>query len=101
MMEHVSLSFNKRWHLKVCACYGNDNVRMKAIPYKIHGNVLRVFEVCASGITRKFQEHVNHNVGIVYMSNASKRHVSQGTVSKLMYEVYAYPIRLCMHEKMF
>ena len=74
---------------------------MKPTSYRIHGNVLRVFEVRASGITRKFQEHVNHNVGIVYMSNASKRHVSQGTVSKLMYELYIYPIRLCIHEKMF
>jgi hypothetical protein len=35
------------------------------------------------------------------MSNAGKRHVSQGTVNKLMYEVYVYPIRICMHGKMF
>jgi hypothetical protein len=33
--------------------------------------------------------------------NASKRHVSQRIVSKLMYELYVYPIRLCMHEKCF
>ena len=87
--------------MKVCTCYENDNVRMKPISCRIHGIVLRVLDVSANGITRKFQEHVNHNVGIVYMSNASKRHVSQGTVSKLMYELYVYPIRLCMHEKMF
>jgi hypothetical protein len=35
------------------------------------------------------------------MSNISKMQVSQGTVSRLMHEVYAYPITLCMHEKIF
>ena len=61
--KHVSLSFNKRRHLKVCTCYGNDNVRKKPISYKIHGNVLRMFDVCASRFARKFQEHVNNDVG--------------------------------------
>jgi hypothetical protein len=63
ILEHVSLSFNKRRHSKVYPCYGNDNVRMKPRSYKIHGNVLRMFDVCASKYARKFQEHVNHNVG--------------------------------------
>jgi hypothetical protein len=63
ILEHVSLSFNKRWHLKVCTCYGNDNVYMKPISCRIHGSVLRVYDVCASGCANKFQEHVNHDVG--------------------------------------
>jgi hypothetical protein len=63
MMEHVSLSFNKKWHLKVCTHYGNNNVRINPISYRIHGIVLRVFDIRANGLTRKFQEHVNHNVG--------------------------------------
>jgi hypothetical protein len=58
MLEHVSLSFNKKWHLKVCTRYGNINVYMKLISYMIYESVLRVFDVCASGVTRKFQEHV-------------------------------------------
>jgi hypothetical protein len=63
MMEHVSLSFNKKRHLEVCICYGNDNVHMKPISCKIHGIVLRVYDVSTNGITSKFQEYVNHNVG--------------------------------------
>jgi arginine repressor len=35
------------------------------------------------------------------MSNACKRRVTQSTISKLIHEVYVYPIRLSMHEKMF
>jgi hypothetical protein len=45
MLEHVSLSFNKRRHLKVCTRCGNDNVRMKPISYRMHGKVLRMFDV--------------------------------------------------------
>jgi hypothetical protein len=60
--RHVSLSFNKRWHLKVCTCYGNDNVSMKPISCRIHGSVLRVYDVCASGCASKSQEYVNHDV---------------------------------------
>jgi hypothetical protein len=41
----------------------NNNIRMKPMSYGIHGNVLRMFDVCASRIARKFQEHVNHNMG--------------------------------------
>jgi hypothetical protein len=63
ILEHVSLSFNKRRHLKVCTCYGSDNVRMKPISYRIHRNVLRMFDVCASIFARKFQEHANHDDG--------------------------------------
>jgi hypothetical protein len=36
---------------------------MKPISYEIHGDVLRMYDVCASKLARKFQEHVNHNVG--------------------------------------
>jgi hypothetical protein len=54
-MEHVSLSFNKKWHLKVCTCYGNENVRMKPISYRIHEIVLKVFDISANGLTRKFK----------------------------------------------
>jgi hypothetical protein len=49
--------------MKVCTCYGNDNVRMKPISYRIHGNMLRMFDVCASRFARKFQEHGDHEVG--------------------------------------
>jgi hypothetical protein len=38
---------------------------------------------------------------MIYMSNASKRRVSQDSVRKPRYELYVYPIKLCMHEKMF
>jgi hypothetical protein len=48
--------------MKVCTCYGDDNVRMKPIPCRIHGIELRVYDVCASGCASKFQEYVNHNV---------------------------------------
>jgi hypothetical protein len=123
-MEHVSLSFNKKWHLKVCTRCGNNHVRMKPISYRIHEIVLRVFDVSANGLTRKFQviklsDKVASLIsllyvklyelpislgvircneigrflktrkeirGIVKLSNESKGHVSQGTVSKLMYE---------------
>jgi hypothetical protein len=30
-----------------------------------------------------------------------RRHTSRDTISNLMYELYVYPIRLCMHEEMF
>jgi hypothetical protein len=63
MLEHVSLSINKRRHWKVCTCYGNKNVRMKSIYYGIHKNVLRMYDVSASKFARKFQEYVDHNVG--------------------------------------
>jgi hypothetical protein len=63
ILGHVSLSFNKKRHLEVCTCYGNDNVRMKPISYRIHGNVLRMSDIRVSGFARKFQEHVNYNVG--------------------------------------
>jgi hypothetical protein len=33
------------------------------------------------------------------MSNANKRYMSSGTLNKLIYELYGYPMRLCMHEK--
>jgi hypothetical protein len=62
ILEHVLLSFNKGRHLTVCICYGNDNVRMKSISYGIHENVLRMYDVSASKIARKFQEYVDHNV---------------------------------------
>jgi hypothetical protein len=62
ILEHVSLSFNKRRHLKVCTCYGNDNVYMKPMSYRIHGIVLRVYDVSTSGISSKFQEYLNHDV---------------------------------------
>jgi hypothetical protein len=54
ILEHVSLSFNKRQHLKVCICYGDDNVRTKSMTYWVHGKVLRIFDVCASEFTRRF-----------------------------------------------
>jgi hypothetical protein len=49
--------------LKVCTCYGNDNVRMKSISGMIHGNVLRMIDICANRFARKFQKHVNHDGG--------------------------------------
>jgi hypothetical protein len=63
MLELVLLSFNKRPHLKVCTHYGNINVYMKPISYRIHGIVLKAFNTSVNGFSRKFQEHVNHDVG--------------------------------------
>jgi hypothetical protein len=63
MLEHVSLSFNKKQHLKVCKCYKNIDVRVILISYGMHGFVLRVFYTSKNRFNRKFQEHVNHNTG--------------------------------------
>jgi hypothetical protein len=41
MLEHVSLSFNKKWNLEVCIRYRNNNVRMTSISYGIHGFVVK------------------------------------------------------------
>jgi hypothetical protein len=60
--EHVSLSFNKKQHLNVCKRYGNNNVLMIPISYEMHIFMLRVFNASANGLSRKFQEHMNHNI---------------------------------------
>jgi hypothetical protein len=41
--------------LKVCTCYGNDNVRIKSISGRIHENVLRMFDVIASKMLESFK----------------------------------------------
>jgi hypothetical protein len=86
MLEHVSLSFNKKWHSRICTCGENNNVRMKSISYWIHGNMLRMYDVCASKIARKFQEHVNHTLVIRLSDEVAN------LISLLYVKLYKLPI---------